>query len=139
MHCLWTISVPRSVCRLTTPQPDPPLRGFLLGHVGRAGPVSLAVRRHSAEDMKAIIAIAVAGLAAGIVGGFLGHDTWFYGGEAVAFVVLLILWLYSIWKRPRSIVDVDADDLDDAPPAIDPVRAEQELQRKNRGTVPTPK
>ena len=89
--------------------------------------------------MKAIIAIAMAGLAVGIVGGFLGHDAWFYGGEAVAFVSLLILWLYSIWKRPRSIVDLDADDFGDAPPAIDPTRAEQELQRKNRGTVPTPK
>jgi hypothetical protein len=89
--------------------------------------------------MKAIVAIAVAGLAVGSVGGFLGHDAWFYGGEAVALVGLLILWLYSIWKRPRSILDVDADGLEGGPSAIDPVLAEQELQRKNRGTVPTPK
>ena len=89
--------------------------------------------------MRALVAIAVAGLAVGIDGGFLGHDAWFYGGEAVTFVSLLILWLYSIWKRPRSIVDLDADDFGDAPRAIDPTRAGREFQRKNRGTVPTPK
>jgi hypothetical protein len=89
--------------------------------------------------MKAIVAIALAGLAVGTVGGFLGKDAWFYGGEAVAFVSFLILWLYSIWKRPQTIVDLDGQGLDDGTPAIDQTRAERELQRKNRGTVPTPK
>jgi hypothetical protein len=88
--------------------------------------------------MKAIVAIAVAGLVVGIVGGLLGNNAWFYGGEAVAFVGFLTLWLYSIWKRPQSIVDLDGATPDYETPAIDPARAEQELQRKNRGTVPTP-
>ena len=89
--------------------------------------------------MRAIVALAVVGLVIGIVGGFVGNNAFFYGGEAVAFVSVLILWLYSLWKRPQSILDVDGEGLGDEPAAVDPVRAEMELQRKNRGTVPTPK
>jgi uncharacterized membrane protein len=89
--------------------------------------------------MGVVVAIAVAGLLAGIVGGFLGSDAWFYGGQAVAFAGFVILCLFYLWKRPQAIVEIDAEDMGDEPPAIDPTRAEQELQRKNRGTVPVPK
>ena len=89
--------------------------------------------------MKGIVALAVTALVVGIVGGFLGNEALFYGSEAVAFVFVLGLWLYSLWKRPQSILDLDGDGIGDGPSAVDPSRAELELQRKNRGTIPAPK
>ena len=89
--------------------------------------------------MKIIVALALVGLGVGIIGGVVGRDAWFQGGGAVFFAGVLILCLYVLWKRPKTILDLDADELGDEPPSIDVPRAESELHRKNRGTVPTPK
>jgi hypothetical protein len=87
--------------------------------------------------MKIIVTLALLGLGVGIIGGMVGRDAWFQGGGIVFFVSVLILFVHVWWKRAETMLDLDADEHDEGSTSINVARAESELHRKNRGTVPT--
>ena len=88
--------------------------------------------------IRAIALVALIGFAVGIIGGLVGGGAWFHGVELVFFVGAVVVWLYSLWKRPQGL---DTLAMEDTPPEYDPppinvASAEQELRRKDRGTEP---
>ena len=78
----------------------------------------------------------VAGVVAAILGGAFGLEVLFAIGATVAALCVAVLACYAVLRQrqvpyPFSDFEVGAEE-----PAIAPQTAEQELRRKDRGTIP---
>ena len=86
--------------------------------------------------MKAVVAIGTIGLMVGIIGGFLGGNEWLGVGSLIFTPCGIILSIYYFTRRGTSLEDFVVDDVETQAPPIDHRLSEQELRRKDRGTVP---
>jgi hypothetical protein len=86
--------------------------------------------------MRAFIAIGIGGIVLAIIAGVFGADTLQHIGTAAFVISVAVLTVYSLVQRPVSLEDFLVNDQDTGSPTIDASVSEQELRRKDRGTVP---
>lgn len=84
--------------------------------------------------MRHLPVLGVAGLILGIVGGMLGGPMWFAAGTFVFGLAMLAAYGYVLFDSERSETMAPYD-VGESPPDIAPAQAEEELRRKDRGTV----
>jgi hypothetical protein len=89
--------------------------------------------------MKVVAAVGGIGLIVGIVGGFFGSNEWLGVGSFVFAVCGTIISIYYFTRRGTSLEDFIVDAVETQASPIDQRLSEQELRRKDRGTVPGPK
>jgi hypothetical protein len=86
--------------------------------------------------MRYIPILGVAGLIIGILGGFLGAAIWFTAGTLVFGIALLSAYGYRLFNSEASET-MEPYDVGEEPPAVAPAQGEEELRRKDCGTVRT--
>ena len=101
---------------------------------GGSRPLNSVVRRHRNVEMRTIVFLGIAGLTLGILGGFFGGPMWLAAGSFVFGAAMLGACGYAYWNSESAQV-IEPYDIGEEPPSIAPASAEQELRRKDRGTV----
>ncbi len=88
--------------------------------------------------MRHFATLGIIGLVLGIVGGLFGAATWFAAGSLVFGVTMISAYGYALFNSEASEA-VAPYEIGEASPEVAPAQAEEELRRKDRGTVPTSK
>ena len=67
--------------------------------------------------IRAIALLAIIGFAVGMVSALFNGRAWIVAGAVVFIWGSLIVWAYTLWKRPQA---VDSPSVDDATPEEEP-------------------
>lgn len=84
--------------------------------------------------MRHLPVLGVVGLILGIAGGMLGGPIWLVAGSLLFGLALLAAYGYVLFESEHTETMAPYD-IGEPPPEIAPAQAEEELRRKDRGTV----
>jgi len=84
--------------------------------------------------IRAIALLAIIGFAVGMISALFDSRAWIVAGAAIFIWGSLIVWAYTVWKRPQAVDSLSVEEATpEEEPPINVATATQELRRKDRG------